>query len=140
MIEFAKNSCTSHWALIVVMISAAFGNVAVAGEADVVAATARAASDGSWTISVSVRHDDAGWDHFANRWEVLSPSGDVLATRVLAHPHENEQPFTRSLSGIVVPDGMTEVVLRAHDSVHGYGGAEFPLRLGSDSQSGAAGN
>ncbi|AXS42572.1 hypothetical protein [Breoghania sp. L-A4] len=103
-----------------------------AGEADVVDATARPMADGRWSFSVTVRHADAGWDHYADRWEVLSPEGDVLATRVLLHPHENEQPFTRGLSGIALPAGTTKVILRAHDSVHGFGGADFPLDLDPD--------
>lgn len=54
----------------------------------------------------------------------------MLATRVLAHPHEHEQPFTRSLSGIVLPASLTGVVVRAHDSLHGFGGAELSVPLG----------
>jgi len=53
----------------------------------------------------------------------------VLATRTLLHPHENEQPFTRSLSGVRIPDGVTEVIVRAHDKVHGYGGAEMRVTV-----------
>jgi hypothetical protein len=45
------------------------------------------------------------------------------------HPHENEQPFTRSLTGVAIPDGVTEVTIRAHDSVDGYGGKEFTVAL-----------
>ena len=77
-----------------------------------------------------MRHDDSGWEHYADRWEVLKPDGEVLATRVLAHPHETEQPFTRSLSRVRIPASVTEVVVRAHDSVHGFGGAELRVPLG----------
>lgn len=40
-----------------------------------------------------------------------------------------EQPFTRSLSGVEVPEGVTRVRVRARDSEHGHGGAarEVPL-------------
>ncbi len=100
-----------------------------AGEADVVGATARQGADGRWDFSVTVRHADAGWDHYADRWDVLSPDGAVLGSRKLLHPHDNEQPFTRSLTGVSVPEGVTRVILRAHDTVHGLGGAEFSLEL-----------
>lgn len=102
---------------------------AAAGEADVVNATARETAPGVWRISVTVRHGDEGWDHYADRWEVLGPDGAVLATRVLAHPHVDEQPFTRSLGGVEIPADIEAVSLRAHDSVHEYGGKEFVLRL-----------
>ncbi len=102
---------------------------AVAGEVDVVAATYAQASDGTFTFEVTVRHADAGWEHHADRWELIAPDGSVLATRALVHPHEAEQPFTRSLSGVEIPDDIAEITVRAHDSVHGYGGAEVTLAL-----------
>jgi hypothetical protein len=36
------------------------------------------------------------------------------------HPHVNEQPFTRGLSGIVTPEEVTQVLIKAHDNVHGW--------------------
>jgi len=96
-----------------------------AGEADVVDARAERAGDGTWRFAVTVRHADEGWDHYADAWEVLAPDGTVLGTRTLLHPHETEQPFTRSLSGVRIPDGLTEIGIRAHDKVHGYGGKEL---------------
>jgi hypothetical protein len=104
--------------------------VAFAGPADVVAAEAtcrpapgrRAASICSF--DVSVRHADAGWDHYANRWDVVGPDGVVIASRVLEHPHVDEQPFRRSLGRVRIPWTTTSVVVRANDSVHGGGGAE----------------
>jgi hypothetical protein len=74
-----------------------------------------------WTVSVTVSHPDTGWDHYADAWALFAPDGTELARRVLHHPHVEEQPFTRSQSGIALPDGLTEVIVRAHDSVHGWG-------------------
>lgn len=102
---------------------------AAAGEADVVGVEARQESDGTWRFSVTVRHDDTGWDHYADRWQVETPEGRVLGTRVLLHPHEAEQPFTRALGGVVIPPEVTEVIVRAHDSVHGDGGRTMRVRL-----------
>ena len=79
---------------------------------------------------VTVRHDDEGWGHYANGWEVLAPDGTVLATRVLRHPHVREQPFTRELRGVAVPAGLASVRIRARDSVHGFGGREAVVPLG----------
>jgi hypothetical protein len=102
---------------------------AAAGEADVVAVEAARQSDGTWRFNVTVRHDDTGWEHYADRWQVETPEGRVLATRVLLHPHEGEQPFTRALGGVIVPPGVTEVIVRAHDSVHGDGGQVMRVAL-----------
>ncbi len=95
-----------------------------AGEADVISVTVAETGTRIYRFDVTVRHEDSGWKHFADRWEVLDPDGRVLATRKLLHPHEKEQPFTRSLSGVRVPRGIVSVTIRAHDSMHEYGGAE----------------
>ena len=112
----------------VLVVIAPWG-VARAGEADVTGVDVSAEAEGRFRFEVTVRHDDEGWDHYADKWEVLSPDGAVLGTRVLLHPHENEQPFTRSLSGVAVPDGVREVTVRAHDKVHGFGGAELTVTV-----------
>lgn len=100
-----------------------------AGEADVIKVSVTAEGDRRYHFKVTVAHADSGWDHYANRWEVLAPDGTVLGTRTLAHPHEYEQPFTRSLSGVRIPEGIDTVELRAHDSVHGYGGKSATVKI-----------
>jgi hypothetical protein len=102
---------------------------AFAGEADVVDVKATPEAGGTWRFDVTVRHADEGWDHYADKWEVLGPDGEVLGERVLLHPHETEQPFTRSLGGVSIPAGVSRVTIRAHDSVHGYGGATLEVPL-----------
>lgn len=98
-----------------------------AGEADVLSVKAQPAGQGRWQLSVTVAHADDGWDHFADGWEILNEAGDILDTRVLAHPHVTEQPFTRSLTTGKIPATLKVVSIRAHCSVHGYGGK--PLRV-----------
>jgi len=100
-----------------------------AGEADVVAAKYAKAADGTYRFDVTVRHADAGWDHYADKWQVVDADGTVFGERVLAHPHDNEQPFTRSQSGIAIPADVNSVIIRAHDKVHGWGGAELILKF-----------
>jgi hypothetical protein len=100
---------------------------ASAGEADVVAVEARPAG-GDWRFDVTLRHADEGWDHYADKWDIVAPDGSVLGTRVLFHPHVDEQPFTRS-HGVRVPKDVDTVTVRAHDKIHGYGGAEMTVEL-----------
>jgi hypothetical protein len=76
-----------------------------------------------------VLHKDEGWKHYANKWDVVAPDDSVLGTRTLYHPHVNEQPFTRSLSGVKIPTGIDRVTIRAHDSVHEYGGKVVTVEL-----------
>ncbi|PKR56767.1 hypothetical protein [Thalassospira lohafexi] len=100
-----------------------------AGQADVVGVEARKSSDATYRFSVTVSHADTGWDHYADAWQVIGPDGAVLGERILAHPHVNEQPFTRSLSGVGIPNGITSVTVRARDLVHGFGGQEIAIDL-----------
>ena len=82
----------------------------------------RAVREGAaWRFDVTIAHGDTGWDHYADGWEVAAPDGARLGYRELLHPHETEQPFTRSLGGVAVPVGVGRVLVRAHDSVHGWG-------------------
>jgi hypothetical protein len=106
---------------------ALMSQAALAGEAAVLDATLTPSGDGTWRIDVTVEHADEDWDHYADAWEVLAPDGTLLGTRTLLHPHETEQPFTRSLSGVTIPDEVVEVTIRARDNVHGYGGAELTV-------------
>ena len=99
-----------------------------AGEADVVDGKITALGDGRFRIDATVLHEDAGWDHYADRWDVLAVDGRILGTRELAHPHENEQPFTRSLT-LILPEGISVVMLRANDFVHGLGGKILELAV-----------
>ncbi len=102
---------------------------AIAGEADVLDVKATKSAAGTYDFDVTVRHADTGWDHYADKWDVVAPDGTVLGTRVLLHPHEGEQPFTRSLSGLRIPAGVDRATVRAHDKVHGYGGREQAVAL-----------
>lgn len=104
---------------------------AFAGEADVLSVELEETAPNTFTVTAEVEHADDGWDHYANAWQVLLPDGTVLATRELAHPHMNEQPFIRSLSGVKVPDGVEELTVRAGDLVHGFGGKTVTVAISS---------
>jgi hypothetical protein len=98
-----------------------------AGEADVIGVDVRG-SGTEYIFSVTVRHADTGWDHYADRWEVTGEDGKVYGVRELAHPHVDEQPFTRQ-GRATIPLGIATVIVRARDSVHGYGGKEMKVSL-----------
>jgi len=100
-----------------------------AGCADVVGVSVVPAGDGSLIFEVTVLSDDTGWDQYADLWQVVDPDGTVLGERVLAHPHVDEQPVTRSQSGIVIPAGIDLVTVRAQDSVGGFCGSEYQVEV-----------
>ena len=111
-------------------------SVTVDADADVIFVKAIEQANNTWTFQVTVQHPDQGWEDYADGWDVVMPDGSVIKpdqamkfTRLLLHPHVNEQPFTRSQSGIVIPPGVTELRVRAHDIVNGYGGQEIIVDL-----------
>lgn len=87
------------------------------------------AGDGTWRFDVTIRHPDTGWDHYADGWRVLHPDGTELGMRVLFHPHVNEQPFTRSLSGVVIPEGLDHVFVQARDLPEGWNAGSVRVDL-----------
>ena len=80
-------------------------------------------------FSVTLEHADTGWEHYANQWDVLTLDGEVIASRVLHHPHVNEQPFTRSLSAVSIAASVKQVKIRASDLKHGYSKQEYLVDL-----------
>jgi len=78
--------------------------------------------NGSWCVYTTVRHNDEGWDHYANGWEVLDMQGNEIAWRLLGHPHDDEQPFERDQCAISIPPGVSKLKVQAKCNVHGFGG------------------
>ena len=101
---------------------------AYADEAQVEAVTFASGSSG-WTVSVTLRHADTGWEDYADGWRVEAEDGTVLGTRPLAHPHVNEQPFTRSLRGVKIPEGTAQVYIRARTLTEGWGAERTMAKL-----------
>ena len=102
---------------------------AAAGPADVLSAKVECDAERVCRFDVTVRHADVDFDHYADAWDVIAPDGSVLGSRALQHPHVNEQPFTRSLEGVLVPPGVDRVRIQAHDSLHGWGGVTLVLEI-----------
>ena len=86
-------------------------------------------SGNTWRVNVTLEHGDTGWDHYADGWEIRTPDGTELGYRKLHHPHVKEQPFTRSLSGVTIPEGTEFITVHGHDSVHGWSADVFRLDL-----------
>jgi len=78
---------------------------------------------------VTLSHPDTGWDDYADGWEVLDADGNSLGIRELAHPHVNEQPFTRSLSGVEIPADATVIFVRARTNLDGWSDDLFEVDL-----------
>ena len=116
-------------AVLAAMFATTWSGEAAAGEASVVNATASQAGRDTFSFTATIAHADTGWKHYANKFEILTPDGKVLDTRVLYHPHVNEQPFTRGSGSVKIPPGITSVIVRAWDNVHKAGKKTFTVKL-----------
>ena len=96
---------------------------------DVVDATAELSGDGTWTFAATLSSPYDSAERYADAWRVRNADGTVYGIRELLHDHANEQPFTRSQSGIEIPDDVDVVIVEGRDQVSGWGGAtvEVPL-------------
>ena len=101
---------------------------AFADDAVIEGATA-ARIGGTWTFEVTLSHGDTGWDDYGDGWRIVTEDGTELGTRVLLHPHVDEQPFSRSLSGVTIPDGLATVYVEARTTRDGWGEARYPVAL-----------
>lgn len=101
--------------------------VAGAGEVRIVDVKVRCQVD--CVFNVTLEHTDTGWEHYANQWDVVTLDGKLIKSRVLYHPHVDEQPFTRSLSGVSISKEIKQVKIRAKDLKHGYSKQEFLVDL-----------
>jgi len=104
-----------------ILLCALIGTPALSDSPVIEKVTAFSNSNG-WRFDVTLSHPDTGWDDYADGWRVLDMDGKELGLRVLAHPHVNEQPFTRSLGNVKIPEGATQVQIEARDLVGGWSG------------------
>ena len=98
---------------------------------DVVAVDATRSADGPVRFDVTISSPYDTPERYADAWRVVGPDGAEYGVRELAHDHADEQPFTRSLDGVVIPDGVAVVTVEARDSTNGWGGAPMEVDLSS---------
>lgn len=85
-----------------------------------------------WTFHVTLKHGDTGWDHYADDWRIVDAKGTELGNRKLWHPHTDEQPFTRTLANVLIPNGTHVIYIEAHDKVHGWSKQRVQIDLRKD--------
>ena len=111
------------------LVLVVIANTGWAGEADVLKAVASQSGAGTWRFDVTIKSNDKGLDYYCDRFEIVGSDNQVLGTRILVHPHVEEQPFTRSLGSVRIPADVKQVTVRAAMKPNGAGGEVFVLKL-----------
>lgn len=89
---------------------------------DVVEAELEPSGGNTYSLSVTISSPYDSPERYADGWRVLTPDGEVLGKHELMHAHENEQPFTRTQTGLEIPQNVQEITVEARDLKNGYGG------------------
>ncbi len=76
----------------------------------------------TWSLHVTISSPYDSPERYADGWRVLAPDGTVLGEHRLAHDHADEQPFTRTQTGLEIPEGVDEITVEGRDLENGYGG------------------
>lgn len=97
---------------------------------DILAVQATPDGDGTWRFDVTVSSTYDSPERYADGWRVVGPDGTEFGFRLLTHHHANEQPFTRSQSGIAIPADVTTVTIEGRDLANGFGGGFLEIDLG----------
>ncbi len=83
----------------------------------------KASADGdTWDFDVTMSSPYDSPERYADGWRITGPDGTVFGEHSLGHDHASEQPFTRSQTGVKIPDDVDRVVVEGRDQANGYGG------------------
>jgi hypothetical protein len=89
---------------------------------DVLAVELVPRGEGTFDVRVTLSSPYDTPQRYADGWRVLGPDGTVLGAHTLLHDHADEQPFTRTQPGLVVPADVDAVTVEGRDLTYGYGG------------------
>lgn len=93
---------------------------AAADEAKVISVSGKQ-EQGVWRFDVTIDHTDLGWQDYVNKFRIMSPDGTVLGERPIPLPLIEERPFSRSISQIIIPADVSEIIVQAHEKKGGWG-------------------
>lgn len=81
----------------------------------------------AFMVTISSPYDTP--ERYADGWRIVGPDGTVYGEHTLLHDHANEQPFTRTQSGVAIPADVDEVTVEGRDLEHGYGGTTVTVAV-----------
>jgi len=132
----SSDPLSRHWSFLPALLLLALAASAVlpvqAAEQkypDVVEVKVRARGPNTFDFDVTVTSPYDTAQRYADAFRATGKDGEIFGERKLLHDHAGEQPFTRDLYGVVVPDGVRKVLIQAKDQKYGYGGKTVEVDL-----------
>jgi hypothetical protein len=77
---------------------------------------------GRFDVAVTMTSPYDTATRYADAFRIVTLDGAQLGIFVFAHDHATEQPFTRALSNVAVPESIKTIRIEGRDMVSGYGG------------------
>lgn len=96
---------------------------------DVVDVTVEISGPHRYDFNVTLSSPYDSPSRYADAFRVMGEDGTVFGVRQLLHDHAHEQPFTRGLYGINIPEDINRVIVEGRDQTHGWGGGRQMVEL-----------
>lgn len=84
---------------------------------------------GIYHIKVVIEHEDSGWEDYVEAWEVIGSDGQVLGVRPFFEPELDQPKTVSALSGVVIPEDVKKVTIRARKHPQGYQGEPVEVTI-----------
>lgn len=84
---------------------------------------------GIYHIRVTIEHQDTGWEDYVDAWEIVDGNGEVLGTRPFFEPKLDDTKTVTALSGVVIPQEIKTVTIRARKHPQGYQGEPVQVTI-----------
>jgi len=96
---------------------------------DVISAKVSSSGKDTYDFDVTVSSPYDSPRRYADAFRVTDKDGTVYGERTLSHDHATEQPFTRDLYSVKIPNTVRVVVIQSRDLRYGYGGKTVEVKL-----------
>jgi hypothetical protein len=116
-------------ALLLTGSAAALADVDVAKITDVQIKRDSPDQSGIYHIKVTIEHEDTGWDHYVESWEIFAPDGQILGVRPFFEPELERLKTVSALAGVVIPEDVKAVTIRARTHPSGFEGDPVKVKI-----------
>lgn len=84
---------------------------------------------GIYHVSVTIEHEDTGWDDYVEAWEIFGPDGKVLGVRPFFEPELERESTVSALAGVIIPEDIKTVTIRARTYPKGLEGDPVEVQI-----------